>query len=74
MSDPNCACQKFRALEGAATQAYISQFLERTGADAGATHYRCRVCGARWERREERGKRPSLVRIESQEPNVESQT
>jgi len=62
MTETTCACQKLERLEGAATQAYIANYLERDGA-ASENHYRCRVCGAQWERIEdEERKRPSLVR------------
>jgi len=66
MSEPNCACHKFQRLEGAATRGYIAQFLERITAedDAGATRYRCRECGARWERIEAEGRRPALAQID----------
>lgn len=63
MSQPKCSCAKFERLEGAGVNAYISAFLEQTGKD----HYRCRVCGSRWEKRtpevKREGGRPSLVRV-----------
>ena len=62
MTEPICACQKLERLEGAATQAYITNYLERDD-EASSNHYRCRVCGTQWERIEdEERKRPSLVR------------
>jgi hypothetical protein len=65
MTEPTCACHQFHRLEGAATQAYITNYLER---DAATAHnYRCRVCGARWRRIEdENRKRPSLVRLDAE--------
>ena len=68
MREIECACERFDRLEGAATQAYISQFLERTDADeeTGRTWYCCRVCGRPWLRTEIEGQRKaSLVRLES---------
>ena len=66
MSEPTCACRKLDRLEGAATQAYITNYLERDSTDT--HHYHCRVCGARWERIEdEEKKRPSLVRLDVQQ-------
>ncbi len=59
---PQCACDKFQRLEGAATQAYLTQFLQKTGADDDATYYQCRVCATNWKKIEE-SKRPSLVQI-----------
>lgn len=68
MSEPHCACAKFERLEGAATQAYATQFLKRTGATEGSVNYRCRECGARWQKTEDTGaKRPSLVRVSAPE-------
>ena len=67
MTEPTCACQKLERLEGAATQAYITNYLERDGM-VSSNHYRCRVCGAQWERIEdEERKRPSLVRRDIQQ-------
>ncbi|HEX4950229.1 MAG TPA: hypothetical protein VFZ34_26415 [Blastocatellia bacterium] len=57
-----CACRQYERLEGAATQAYITQFLQKTGADDNATYYQCRVCATNWKKVEE-SKRPSLVQI-----------
>lgn len=68
MNTADCACDRFPRLEGAATQAYISQFLEKTGEDTarGQAHYRCRVCGRAWVRTESEDRRkPSLVRQET---------
>lgn len=59
---PQCSCAKFERLEGAATQAYISQFLHKTGAEDEAVYYQCRVCQTRWQKVEE-AKRPSLVKV-----------
>ncbi len=62
-----CACDRFTRLEGAATQAYISQFLERTANDeeGGETHYVCRFCCRPWVRIESEDQRkPSLIRQE----------
>lgn len=65
MTELTCACQKLERLEGAATQAYITNYLERDSV-ASSEHYRCRVCGARWERVEDEDKkRPSLVRLDA---------
>lgn len=67
MSTIECACEKFAHLEGAAVQAYISQFLEKSpnNEDAGQTHYRCRVCGRPWIKTEsDERRKPSLVRQE----------
>lgn len=67
MTQPTCACQKLKRLEGAATQAYITNYLERDSAASGNL-YRCRVCGAQWERLEDEDKkRPSLVRHDVQQ-------
>jgi len=61
---PRCVCPRIERLEGAATQAYTTQFLERAGAES----YCCRECGAMWRRvSEEDQKRPSLVRVTEQE-------
>jgi hypothetical protein len=57
-----CACDKFQRLEGAATQAYITQFLSKTGADDEAIYYQCRICQTNWKK-VEAAKRPSLVQI-----------
>ncbi len=62
---PQCACRKFDRLEGAATQGYIAQFLQKTGADGEAIFYQCRVCETNWKKIEE-SKRPSLVQIKEQ--------
>jgi hypothetical protein len=67
MNTTDCACDRFARLEGAATQAYISQFLERTAVDEeeGRTHYICRICGRPWVRIESEDQRkPSLIRQE----------
>jgi len=67
MSD--CACDRLERLEGAAVQAYISQFLERTGVDEQGhrTHYVCRSCGRAWARIEdEEHRKPSLIRQETE--------
>jgi hypothetical protein len=76
MPERTCACQNFERLEGAATQAYLTNFLERKEAASGdaAQHYRCRVCGARWERLEAEGtRRPSLVRLTAGNRTPENQ-
>ncbi len=68
MDEISCACEKFDRLEGAATAAYISQFLEKADADeaAGKTYYFCRRCGRPWVRLVDEGNRkPSLVRLET---------
>jgi hypothetical protein len=57
-----CPCQQFDRLEGAATQGYITQFLQKMNTDDGAIHYKCRVCQTRWKKIEE-SKRPSLMRM-----------
>ena len=60
-----CACDRFERLEGVAAQAYMSQFLERTGTDdkAQMTYFVCRICGTPWVRTEVDGQRKaSLVR------------
>jgi hypothetical protein len=62
---PQCACRKFQRLEGAATQAYSTQFLNKTDADAEAIYYECRVCKTKWKKIAA-AKRPSLVQIEEQ--------
>ena len=64
-AEPRCACATLQRLEGSATQAYLSQFLEKTGADEEATYYQCRVCGTKWKKIEET-KRPSLVQINAE--------
>ena len=67
MNTSDCACDRFAHLEGAATQAYISQFLEKTAVEEGAgqTHYICRRCGRPWVRIESEDQRkPSLIRQE----------
>jgi hypothetical protein len=61
-SQPQCACSRLQRLEGAATQAYITQFLSKTGADDEAIYYQCRVCATKWKKVEE-AKRPSLIRL-----------
>ncbi len=45
MTETTCACQKLERLEGAATPAYITHYLERDRAASGNL-YRCRMCGA----------------------------
>ncbi|MFN0084835.1 MAG: hypothetical protein ACKVX9_05565 [Blastocatellia bacterium] len=68
MQETSCACDKFERLEGAATTAYISQFLDRAenGEEAGRTHYYCRRCGRPWVRVVEEGSRKaSLFRLET---------
>lgn len=67
MTEIECACEKFERLEGAAVQAYISQFLEKTGVDekAGKTYYACKRCGRPWVREMVEGK-PSLTRMETE--------
>ncbi len=67
-----CACQKFDRLEGAATQGYITQFLQKTGADDAAIYYQCRVCQTKWKKIEE-SKRPSLVQVERSNPKEVNQ-
>lgn len=65
MNVTNCACDRLARLEGVATQAYISQFLEKTSVDAEncQTHYVCRVCGHMWVKIEsENSRKPSLVK------------
>ncbi len=67
MKETECACDRLARLEGAATHAYISQFLEKTSVDdsQGQTHYSCRVCGRSWVKIEsEEHRKPSLVRQE----------
>jgi len=67
MAETECACDRFERLEGAATQAYTSQFLEKADVDedAGKTYYVCRICGRPWMREIIEGNRkPSLVRLE----------
>lgn len=59
---PRCACARFQRLEGSATQAYITQFLDKAGTDAEVVYYQCRECNTRWEKIEE-SRRPSLVQI-----------
>jgi hypothetical protein len=61
-SQPQCACSRLQRLEGAATQAYITQFLSKTGADDEAIYYQCRVCATKWKKVEE-ANRPSLIRL-----------
>lgn len=61
-AEPRCACARFQRLEGSATQAYISQFLTKTGVDDKAVYYECRECHRRWKKVEET-KRPSLIQI-----------
>ncbi|MDX2034800.1 MAG: hypothetical protein SF339_29265 [Blastocatellia bacterium] len=71
MQETACACDKFDRLEGAATMAYIAQFLDRADKDeeqddAGRTYYFCRRCGRPWARTIEEGNRkPSLLRLET---------
>ena len=69
MEEFSCACDKFERLEGAATIAYISQFLVRADEEeeeAGRTHYFCRRCGRPWVRVVEEGNRKaSLIRLET---------
>ena len=62
-SQLQCACNQFQRLEGAATQAYVTQFLSKTSADDEAIYYQCRVCATKWKKVEE-SKRPSLVQLE----------
>jgi hypothetical protein len=69
IAEVDCACAKFERLEGAAVQAYISQFLEKTGVDetAGKTYYACKICGRIWVRETPDGARkPSLTRMETE--------
>ena len=61
-SELRCVCAKFQRLEGSATQAYISQFLTKTGTDEEAVYYQCRECQRKWKKVEET-KRPSLIQI-----------
>ncbi|HWQ36196.1 MAG TPA: hypothetical protein VNQ79_25395 [Blastocatellia bacterium] len=62
MAESGCACHRFERLQGAATQAYISSFLERLAAQG--AQYRCRVCGTRWQKVETEGeRRASLIRL-----------
>lgn len=64
-----CACEKFERLEGVAVQAYISQFLEKTGVDekADKTYYACRICGRTWAHEIVGGARkPTLTRMETE--------
>ncbi len=63
ISEIECACQRFERLEGVATQAYITQFLERDGSDeeVRVAHYTCRVCGASWVWTEADGPRKSSL-------------
>ena len=68
MDESSCACEKFDRLEGAATAAYISQFLDKGETDetAGKTYYYCRHCRRPWVRLVDEGNRkPSLVRLET---------
>lgn len=62
---PRCACAKFQRLAGSATQAYISQFLTKTGADEEAVYYECRECQRKWKKVEE-PKRPSLIQTKEE--------
>ncbi|MBS1811972.1 MAG: hypothetical protein JST84_27670 [Acidobacteria bacterium] len=61
-ANPRCACAKFQRLEGSATQAYVTQFLDKTGMDDEVVYYQCRECNTRWKKIEE-SRRPSLVQI-----------
>jgi len=72
MKKLNCACDRLPRLEGAATQAYISQFLEKTGIDGrqGQTHYYCRVCGRSWLKIESEDRRKSSLVRQEMEFNV----
>ncbi len=67
MTATDCVCDTLERLEGAAVQAYISQFLEMDGVDEQnrRTHYVCRRCGRSWVRIEDEGlQKPSLIRQE----------
>ena len=69
MPQIECLCEKFERLEGAAGEAYIAQFLEKTGVDenAGKTYYACRICGRPWVREMIEGDRElSLTRMETE--------
>ena len=69
MIEIECACEKFERLEGAAVEAYISQFLVKTGVDekSGETYYACRICGRPWVREiDEDHRKASLVRMETE--------
>ncbi len=69
MDGAKCSCARFTRLEGASVPAYAKAFLEEDGSAPreGPRRYRCRVCGAAWERRapgvKAAGTRPSLVRV-----------
>lgn len=66
MTTRQCSCETLSRLEGASVPAYVRAFLEEAEAKKG--HYRCRVCGRRWEKRPAEksgaGTRPSLVRVD----------
>lgn len=66
---PDCKCDRFEYLAGAATKVYAADFLERTGCDeeTGEVFYRCRVCGTSWKRVERKDRKsPSLIKLPSQ--------
>lgn len=65
MSTNVCSCENFDRLAGASVQAYTKQFLEKS--DDAPDAYLCRVCGARWQRREAENKqgRAELVKVEN---------
>jgi hypothetical protein len=61
-----CNCTRFERLEGAAVNAYTSDYLVRMdkNEEKGVSYYRCRVCMRHWKRVEDDGRRrPSLIRL-----------
>jgi hypothetical protein len=63
MAETKCSCTKLDRLEGASVPAYICTYLSTEEEN----HYRCRICGQKWEKRfpesKSEGKRPSLIRL-----------
>ncbi len=64
-----CSCNKFERLEGAAVNAYTTDYLKSTSSDKakGVSYYQCRICLRHWKRiDDEKRNRPVLIRLENQ--------
>ena len=72
MIERDCACERFKRLEGTAMQIYLADLLELLDAhpDTTETWYRCRRCDALWKQKGEAGvDKVWLVRVAA-ESNV----
>lgn len=64
-----CSCARFERLEGAAVNAYTTDYLTCTSSDEvkGVSYYQCRTCMRHWKRiDDEKRNRPVLIRLENQ--------